>query len=310
MQKTIKSIIECTGVALHTGAQTTIRLIPADADTGIVFRRTDIAADSDISRLVPASYDLVVDTRLCTVISNSAGVKVATIEHLMSALWGCGVDNAIIEIDGPEVPIMDGSADPFVFLIECAGIAEQQAPRRYIQIVKPVTFRDGEGFATIEPHHGFAMDVEIAFDHAVIGRQKASYDFSRTSFKQMISRARTFGFAQDVERLREAGLARGGSLDNAVVVGDDAVLNEEGLRFPDEFVRHKALDCLGDYFLAGHRLLGKVTTLRPGHGLNNKLLRALLADTSAWQLVEEKSTERTVTFAPAFSTPAPALATA
>lgn len=265
-----------------------IRLIPADANTGIVFRRTDISADSENARLIPALYNNVVDTTLCTVIANSCGVKVATIEHLMSALWGAGIDNAIIEIDGPEVPIMDGSAEPFLFLIECAGTTEQNAPRKYIQITKEITFREGEGVASAAPYNGFALDVEIAFNDAVIGKQRASYDFSRTSFKQMISRARTFGFAKDVERMRAAGLARGGSLDNAIVVGEDRVLNEEGLRFSDEFVRHKALDCIGDYYLAGHRIIGKIATSRPGHGLNNKLMRAVLADTSAWRLVEEE----------------------
>lgn len=290
MQKTLKSPIQCNGVALHSGAETTIRLLPADVNTGIVFRRTDISADSENVRLVPALYSNVVDTTLCTVIANSCGVKVATIEHLMSALWGMGIDNAMIEIDGPEVPIMDGSAEPFLFLLECAGVVEQKAPRKFIQITKEITFRDGEGIATIAPHNGFLLDVEIAFNDAVIGTQRGTYDFSRTSFKQMISRARTFGFAKDVERMRAAGLARGGSLDNAIVVGDNGVLNEEGLRFSDEFVRHKALDCIGDYYLAGHRISGKVSVRRPGHGINNKLMRALLADPSAWKLVEEEST--------------------
>ncbi|MFO1242347.1 MAG: UDP-3-O-acyl-N-acetylglucosamine deacetylase [Rickettsiales bacterium] len=290
MQKTLKSSIQCSGVALHSGAETTIRLIPAEVNTGIVFRRTDISADSESARLIPARYDNVVDTTLCTVVANSCGLKVATIEHLMSALWGMGIDNAIIEIDGAEVPIMDGSAEPFLFLIECAGVIEQHAPRKYIQVIKEVAFAEGEGFASIKPAGSFVLDVEIAFKDDVIGTQRGFYDFARTSFKQMISRARTFGFAKDVERMRAAGLARGGSLDNAVVVGDNGVLNEEGLRFSDEFVRHKALDCIGDYFLAGHRILGKVTTHRPGHGLNNKLMRALLADTSAWVLIEEEST--------------------
>lgn len=289
MQKTLKSSIQCSGVALHSGAETTIRLIPADVNTGIVFRRTDISADSENARLIPALYNHVVDTTLCTVIANSCGVKVATIEHLMSALWGAGVDNAIIEIDGPEVPIMDGSAEPFLFLIECAGVVEQNAPRKYIQLTKEVAFREGEGVAVASPYHGFTLDVEIAFNDAVIGKQRASYDFSRTSFKQVISRARTFGFAKDVERMRAAGLARGGSLDNAIVVGEDRVLNEEGLRFSDEFVRHKTLDCIGDYYLAGYRILGKIIVSRPGHGINNKLMRTLLADTSAWKLVEEEA---------------------
>lgn len=282
-QLTISHPVTCSGVGLHSGSQVHMALHPAAADTGIVFRRTDVAAGTG---LVPARYDLVRETQLGTTLVNSHGVGVATVEHLMAALWGCGIDNVVVELDGPEVPIMDGSSEPFVFLIECAGIIEQNQPRRMIEITKTVTVQAGNSELTVEPYAGYTMDVEIDFAHEAIARQRAMYDFSKVTFKQMLSRARTFGFEHEVEYLRANGLARGGSLHNAIVIGEQGVLNREGLRFNDEFVRHKALDCIGDLYLAGARIIGKVTARRPGHGINNQLLRALLADTSAWRVVE------------------------
>ncbi len=284
-QKTLNSVVRCSGVGLHSGKMVQMALCPAEANMGIVFVRTDIDEGDGARALVQARYHYVTDTMLGTTIENMYGVRVSTIEHLMAALWGMGVDNAVVEINGPEVPIMDGSSDPFVFLIECAGLVEQDALRRVMKVTRAITVNEGDSTLTILPHDGFVLDVEIAFAHDVISNQKAEYDFSKVTFRQMLSRARTFGFARDVERLQAIGLARGGSLNNAVVIGDDRVLNEDGLRFDDEFVRHKALDCVGDFFLAGMRLQGQVIAYKPGHGINNKLLKALFANRDAWQLL-------------------------
>lgn len=278
-QHSFSHSVTCTGVGLHSGAPVQMTLHPAPADHGIVFRRTDVDAGK---QMVPARYDRVVDTRLGTTLANEHGVTVATIEHLMAALWGCNIDNALIELDGPEVPIMDGSSEPFIFQIETAGVRAQNAPRRAIKLLKPVTARAGDAEVTLEPFDGFAIDIAIDFDHKAISRQVASYDFGRITFKNMLSRARTFGFEHEVEALRKMGLARGGSLNNAIVIGKDGVLNREGLRFNDEFVRHKALDAIGDLYLAGAPLLCRVKTNRPGHSVNNLVLRALFADDSAW----------------------------
>lgn len=284
-QKTLGSVVRCSGVGLHTGKMVQMALCPAEPNTGFVFIRTDIDEGNSARAQVQARYNHVTDTMLGTTIENMYGIRVSTIEHLMAALWGLGVDNAVIEVNGPEVPIMDGSSDPFVFLIECAGVVEQEAPRRFMKVTRAITVNDGDSTVTILPNDGFVLDVEIAFSHNVVASQKAEYDFSKVTFRQMLSRARTFGFARDVERLQAMGLARGGSLNNAVVIGDDRVLNEDGLRFDDEFVRHKALDCVGDLFLAGMRLQGQVVAYKPGHGINNKLLKALFANRDAWQLV-------------------------
>lgn len=281
-QHSLKREISCTGVGLHSGADVCLTLRPADADTGIVFVRTDVEAAKAV---IPAAYHLVKDTRLGTSLVNDHGTGVSTIEHLMAALWGCGVDNVVVELDSPEVPIMDGSSEPFMFLIESAGLRTQDAPRRAIKITRPVTVHMDDATLTLEPHDGFAMDVEIDFAHKAIARQHAVYDFSNMTFRQMLSRARTFGFAHEVEQLRKLGLARGGSLKNAVVIGEEGVLNAEGLRFSDEFVRHKALDCIGDLLLAGAPIIGRVVARRPGHGINNKALHALFADRSAWEYV-------------------------
>lgn len=278
-QHTISQSVTCVGVGLHSGAPVHMTLHPAATGHGIVFRRTDV---SEGSGLIPARFDAVVDTRLGTTLANEHGVTVATIEHLMAALWGCGVDNVLIELDGPEVPIMDGSSEPFVFQIETAGIRAQNAARRAIRVLKPVTVKSGDAEVTLEPFDGFAIDISIDFAHKAISRQVASYDFSRMTFRHMLSRARTFGFEQEVEMLRKMGLARGGSLHNAIVIGEQGVLNREGLRFNDEFVRHKALDAVGDLYLAGAPLLCRVKADRPGHSVNNLVLRALFEDDSAW----------------------------
>lgn len=274
-QTTLNYPVTCNGVALHSGTQVSLTMRPAPAGHGIVFFRRDV---EPAKARVAATYDAVVDTRLGTTIANEHGVRVMTVEHLMAALWGCGVDNALIELDGPEIPIMDGSSEPFVFLIECAGVDVLDTPRQMIEVLRTVAVEDGGSTAVISPADSFVLDIAIHFDHDEIGTQRAVYDFVHTNFKQALCRARTFGFARDVEALRAAGLARGGSLNNAIVLDESGIVNESGLRYKDEFVRHKALDCVGDYFLAGAALRGAVVTLRPGHHVNNLLMRALFAD--------------------------------
>ncbi len=286
MQKTLAQAIECDGVSLHKGEHVRMVLKPAPENAGIRFKRVDVA-DGD-SAIVSADYKNVTDTQLCTVLENAYGVRVSTVEHLMAALWGCGIDNALIEIDGSEVPIMDGSSEPFVFLIDCAGVEEQSAPRRMIKIDAPIMVEDGESCAILQPSDdGFSLDVDIDFNHDSIGKQHYHFDTSSMTFRQMLSRARTFGFYQDVEAMRAMGLAKGGSLHNAVVIDEDGVMNEDGFRYDDECVRHKALDCVGDYFLAEYRIIGAVKTSRPGHALNNKLMKALFMHPDAWHYVEE-----------------------
>ncbi len=281
-QRTLNSSIRCTGVGLHTGDKVTMELHPAAADTGIVFRRTDIA---DSHRDIPARYDFVSGTKMCTTLVNEAGVSVSTVEHLMAALAGCEIDNALVALSGPEVPIMDGSAEPFVFLIECAGTVEQDEPRRAIQVLHPVTVRDGDSIARLEPADGFSIEFGIDFDSAAIGRQDFVMDLSPDTFKTDISRARTFGFLHEVEALRNAGLGQGGSLENVVVVDGDEVMNSDGLRFDNEFVRHKVLDCVGDMYLAGGPLIGRFSGVRAGHGLHHKLLETLFAEDAAWTTI-------------------------
>ncbi len=279
-QRTLNSRIGCSGIALHTGARVTMSLSPAEPDTGIVFVRTDIEGGG---ARIPARWDHVVCTRLCTTVGNRDGVQVGTIEHLMAALAGCGIDNAIVELNGPEVPVMDGSAAPFVFLIECAGTVEQSVPRRAVRVRKPVSVRDEKGgTASLRPADSFSIDIRIAFDSPVVSRQSLSLGLANGAFKKELSRARTFGFLHEVEELRAAGLARGGSLDNAVVVSGDTVLNEGGLRYEDEFVRHKALDAVGDLYTAGGPIVGAFHGTCSGHRANNLLLQALFADRSAW----------------------------
>jgi UDP-3-O-[3-hydroxymyristoyl] N-acetylglucosamine deacetylase len=249
-------------------------LLPAEAGSGISFRRTDVETAHSI---VPAAWDHVVETTLCTTIGNAHGVKVGTVEHLMSALAGCAIDNAAIEIDGPEVPIMDGSAAPFVSLIESAEVVEQPLPRRVIRILQPVRVEDGDRSVSLVPGIGFSMSFEIDFNSSAVSRQSISIGLGNGTFKEEIAGARTFGFLHEVEMLRAAGLARGGSLDNAVVISGDKVLNEGGLRFADEFVRHKVLDAMGDLYLAGAPIIGAFSGICSGHAANNRLLHALFA---------------------------------
>ncbi|EIJ43737.1 UDP-3-0-acyl N-acetylglucosamine deacetylase [Beggiatoa alba B18LD] len=281
-QRTLKNVIRATGVGLHTGEKVFLTLRPAAPNTGIVFRRTDISPPVDIV----AHAERVGDTRLSTTLIHGT-TKVSTVEHLLSAFAGLGIDNAYVDISAPEVPIMDGSAGPFVFLIQSAGIEEQNAAKRYIRIKRKVQVQQGDKWAKFEPFDGFKVSFRIAFDHPVFKRtrQYAEMDFAKTSFVKEISRARTFGFMHEIELLRENKLALGGSLDNAIVVDDYRILNEDGLRYDDEFVRHKILDVLGDIYLLGHGLIGAFSGYKSGHELNNLLLRTLLADEKAWELV-------------------------
>lgn len=286
-QTTLGNKVSCSGIGLHSGSQVNMTLYPANAGTGIVFRRLDVPS---AVATVPARYDAVCDTRLGTTIRNEHGIAVATIEHLMAAIWGVGIDNAVVELDGPEVPIMDGSSEPFVFMLECAGVVPLAAPRKVLRVLKTVEVRDGESVARVLPNvegdEGCTLGIEIEFNSPVIKQQRSHYDFREVTFKQTLSRARTFGFEHEVAALRTMGLALGGSLDNAIVVGKDAILNQDGLRYQDEFVRHKALDCLGDLYLAGCRMDARFEFLRPGHAINNKLLRALFDDESAYVMTE------------------------
>lgn len=278
-QRTLKTSIDCAGVALHSGNKVSMTLHPADADTGVVFRRTDVAGRG---AEIPALWDRVVDTRLCSVLGNEDGVTVSTVEHVMAALAGCGIDNVLIELNGPEVPIMDGSAEPFVFLIECAGVREQDAPRRFIRVLKPVAVTDGDSCITLSPSDRFTLHMEINFDSVVVAQQSLRLGVVNGAFSKELARARTFGFLHEVEAMRAAGLGKGGSLENAIVIAGDGIMNEDGLRFDDEFVRHKALDAVGDMYLAGGQVLGTFSGVKSGHALNNKLLRALFADSTAW----------------------------
>lgn len=282
-QKTLKTEIGCTGVALHSGRKTTLALKPAEENSGIRICRTDLVNGA---REIAVNWASVVDTQLATTVGNDHGTTVSTVEHLMAALAGCEIDNVLIEVDGPEIPIMDGSAEPFVFLVECAGIVEQEAPRTAIKILKPVTVGDDTRSVTILPSEEFSLDFEIDFATSAIDKQERGFQGVDSNFKSDIARARTFGFEHEVDALRDAGLALGGSLDNAVVVSGDKVLNEGGLRYDDEFVRHKILDCIGDLYLAGAPIIGQVIASRSGHELNNELLRALFADDEAWTRVD------------------------
>jgi UDP-3-O-[3-hydroxymyristoyl] N-acetylglucosamine deacetylase len=281
-QRTLKNPIRATGVGLHSGEKVYMTLRPAPANFGIVFRRTDLDPPVD----VPARADLVGDTSMASTLSQGE-VRISTVEHLLSAFAGLGIDNCIVELSAPEVPIMDGSAGPFVFLVQSAGIEELAAAKRFVRIKKKVRVEQGDKWAEFEPYDGFKVAFEIEFDHPVFKRhtRRAEVDFHTTSFVKEVSRARTFGFMRDYEMLRERNLAKGGSLDNAIVVDDQRVLNEDGLRYEDEFVKHKVLDAIGDLYLLGHSLIGSFTAYKSGHGLNNLLLRKLLADESAWEEV-------------------------
>jgi len=281
-QRTLKNVIKATGVGLHTGDKVYLTLRPAAPDTGIVFRRVDLDPPVDIL----ARAENVGETSLSSTLV-SGGVRISTVEHLLSAFAGLGIDNAYVEVSAPEVPIMDGSAGPFVFLIQSAGVEEQSAPKRFVRIKRRIEVKEGDKTAAFEPFDGFKVSFGIEFDHPAFHERPkfSSIDFSSTSFVKEVSRARTFGFLRDLEYLRERQLALGGSLDNAVVVDDYRVLNEDGLRYEDEFVKHKILDAIGDLYLLGHSLIGAFHGFKSGHGLNNRLLRTLLADRSAWEEV-------------------------
>lgn len=285
-QRTLAAPIDCSGVGLHSGLPIEMTLNPAEPGTGILFRRTDL---KNGARDIPARFDHVIDTRLCTTIGNEHQGSVATIEHLMAALAGCGVDNAVIELNGPEVPVMDGSSEPFVFLIECAGVVEQSAERTVVRVKQPVAVENGQSHASLEPGRRFTMAMGIDFDSQAIGHQEIFLEVSDVSFKRELSKARTFGFLHEVEAMRAAGLGRGGSLDNAVVIDGDRIMNSDGLRFEDEFVRHKALDCIGDLSLAGGPILGHFKGRRTGHALNNLLLRELFSDRANYDVVPSSS---------------------
>jgi UDP-3-O-[3-hydroxymyristoyl] N-acetylglucosamine deacetylase len=281
-QRTLKTAARTTGVGLHTGARVDLVLRPAAKDSGIVFHRTDLAGSAPI----PANAMVIGDTRLSSTLRvGDAGIS--TVEHLMSALAGLGIDNLNVDVAGPEVPIMDGSAGPFVFMLQSAGIVEQDAPKRYLRVVAPVEVREGDKWARFEPFDGFRLDFTIDFPHPVFGSENRNVviDFAEHSYVREVARARTFGFMQDVEAMRSAGLGLGGSLQNAIVLDEVRVLNSEGLRFENEFVRHKVLDAIGDLYLLGHPLIGQYTAHKSGHGLNNALARALLARPDAMRIV-------------------------
>jgi len=300
-QRTLSSKIRASGVGLHTGKKISLTLNPAPTNSGIVFKRTDIK-----SAPIKASLENVFDTRLSTSLSNDE-IKISTVEHLLSALAGIGIDNAVIELDGPEVPIMDGSARPFVFMIQSAGIQEQSAAKRFIKIKKTIEVKQGEKWAKIEPFDGFKVAFTIDFDHPAFREtsQSSEIDFSSVSYLSQVSRARTFGFAKDIELLRKNNLALGGSVNNAIVIDDYKVVNEEGVRFQDEFVKHKILDAIGDLYLLGHGLIGSFSAYKSCHHLNNLLLRELINNVHAWEEVTIDNDSESPIF---YSTPEPVLA--
>ncbi|HSS71375.1 MAG TPA: UDP-3-O-acyl-N-acetylglucosamine deacetylase [Casimicrobiaceae bacterium] len=281
-QRTLKGAIKTTGVGLHTGARVDLTMRPAAPDTGIVFHRVDLAQPVSI----PAHALNVGDTRLSSSLEKD-GARISTVEHLMSALAGLGVDNLHVDVAGPELPIMDGSAAPYVFLLQSAGLEEQKARKRYLRIKEPVEMRQGDKWARFEPHQGFVLDFTIDFPHPVFGSETRHVliDFAEHSYTKEVSRARTFAFMQDVEAMRSAGLALGGSLQNAIVLDETRVLNSEGLRYDNEFAKHKVLDAIGDLYLLGHPLIGTYAAFKSGHTLNNAVSRALLARPDAWELV-------------------------
>jgi UDP-3-O-[3-hydroxymyristoyl] N-acetylglucosamine deacetylase len=303
-QRTLKNTIRATGVGLHTGAKVYLTLHPADPNTGIRFRRVDL--DQPIT--IQASPSNVGETVLSTTLV-ADNVKISTIEHLLSAFAGLGIDNALIDVSAAEVPIMDGSAGPFVFLLQSAGIQEQDVPKQYIRIKKSVRVEDGDKWAAFESFDGFKVTFTIDFEHPAFAEhlRTATMDFSSTTFVKEVSRARTFGFMKDIDMLRRNNLALGGSLDNAIVVDDAKILNEDGLRYADEFVKHKILDAIGDLYLLGHSLIGAFTGYKSGHGLNNQLLRTLLEDKEAWEMVTfENESDAPISFMRSAEAPRPA----
>tara|TARA_B100000035_G_scaffold127466_1_gene108401 strand:+ start:1541 stop:2455 length:915 start_codon:yes stop_codon:yes gene_type:complete len=300
-QRTLSSKISASGVGLHTGKKISLTLNPAPVNSGIIFKRTDLE-----SAPIKASLENVFDTRLSTSLSNEH-IKISTVEHLLSALAGIGIDNAMVELDGPEVPIMDGSARPFVFMIQSAGIKEQTDSKKFIKIKKTIEVKQDEKWAKIEPFNGFKVAFTIDFDHPAFSEtsQSSEIDFSSVSYLSQVSRARTFGFTKDIELLRKNNLALGGSVNNAIVIDDYRVINEEGVRFQDEFVKHKILDAIGDLYLLGHGLMGSFSAYKSGHHLNNLLLRELVNNVDAWEEVTIDNPDKSPIF---YSTPEPAIA--
>ena len=280
-QRTIKQAVSATGIGLHKGDKVTMTLRPAPANTGIVFRRVDLVPHVDIT----AQAERVGDTQLCTCLHNDNGHSISTVEHLSSALSGLGIDNIIVEVDSNELPIMDGSASPFIFLLQSAGIEELNTAKKFIKIKRKIRVQEGDKWAELHPFDGFRIDFEIDFAHPVIrhSKQRMLFDFSSDTYIDEVSRARTFGFLKDLEYMHARDLALGGSMDNAVALDDYRVLNQEGLRYQNEFVKHKVLDAIGDLYLVGHSILGELKAHKSGHGLNNKLLREVLADEQAWE---------------------------
>ncbi len=279
-QRTLRDSISCTGIGLHSGEKVKMTIKPAPPDTGIVFIRKDLPGQN----IIKAHYNSVINTTLCTIVGNN-GNQVSTIEHLMAAFFGFGIDNALVEIDGPEVPIMDGSAAPFIFLLKSTGIKEQNKPKEFILIKKPITVKEGNRSITVKPSKELKVSFTIDFHHPLISNQQYDFSFSGKSFIDDISRARTFGFLKDIEMLREAGLAKGGSLDNAIVIDDFRVLNEDGLRYADEFVRHKVLDFLGDIAVMGTPIIGHFIVDKSGHSLNQAMLKELSSNKKHWKKV-------------------------
>lgn len=292
-QRTLKKVVRTVGIGLHSGRKVNLTLRPADPDTGIVYTRVDLNPPV----VMPAEATRVNDTRMATTL-NEGPVKISTIEHLMSAFNGLGIDNCYVDVDAPEIPIMDGSGASFVFLIQAAGIVEQPAPKRFVRVKKTVRVTDGDKWAQLEPHEGFSLAFSINFGHPAIDStlQFTEVDLAKVDYAHAVSRARTFGFVQDVEMLRSIGLAQGGTLENAVVMDEYRVLNPEGLRGQDEFVKHKILDAMGDLYVLGHPLLTRYSANKSGHGLNNQLLRALLADDSAWEWATFESEKAPIDF--------------
>ena len=287
-QRTLKTLVRATGVGLHSGVKVTIVLRPAAAGTGIVFRRVDLVPPVELK----ADPFAVGDTRLASCLEQD-GAVISTVEHLMSALAGLGIDNLCVDVDAAELPIMDGSAAPFVFLLQSAGILEQNEAKKFLRVKKPVEVKDGDKWAKLEPYEGFRLTFSIAFNHPAVSQSgtTATVDFAEHSYVREVARARTFGFMQDVELMRDKGLALGGSLDNAIVMDEYRVLNTDGLRYADEFAKHKLLDAIGDLYLVGHPLLASVSAHKSGHALNNALLRALLADLTAWEFATFEGAE-------------------
>ncbi|HEY0441829.1 MAG TPA: UDP-3-O-acyl-N-acetylglucosamine deacetylase [Xanthobacteraceae bacterium] len=289
-QTTLRRSAELSGVGVHSGLSSSLTIHPADADAGISFLCN---FPGEREREIPAAPHAVAATEFATVLGDAAGPAISTIEHVMAALYGLGVDNAVIEVDAPEIPILDGSAAPIVSAIDAAGLISLSAPRRYLQVLKAIGVSAGDSYGELRPYdHGFRLEVEIDFDHPLVGQQSLAMDLSPAGFRRELARARTFGFTRDVSQLWNAGYALGASLDNTVVVADDRVLNPEGLRFPDEFVRHKALDAVGDLALAGAPILGAYRSIRGGHRLNYAVVHALIADPTAWTIVEERESVR------------------